>query len=308
MLLAIPILVFLSVVLGTSAVAKLATRPNAGRLSRLEQYSDATSTYDRDLARPIWEKLLRPLLLKLGSLIGHWTPGNALADIEKRLRQADNPYGLTLNTFLLTKGALLLLLPVAYAASLLMASRSSINLIQIVAVAALTFVGYRVPEWWLDYKVSTRRRAINRSLPDALDLLVICSEAGLALEGAMARVVERLKGPLAIEMKRTLGEIALGKRRRDALHGLAERTEAEDLVAFVAAVVQADQTGISIGNVLHVQADDLRLRRRQRAEKEGRQAPLKMLFPNIFFIFPATLIVLIGPAALQIMDQLLNVQ
>ena len=303
----IPMLVFLAVALGTMAIGSLVTQPKTGRLSRLDQYAGAEEfLYDRDLARPFIEKLLRPLLNRLGGLIGRWAPANITADIEKRLRQADNPFGITVNTFLLTKTALLLALPFSYGAWLLTTSKGDGSLFQIAAIIALVFVGYRGPDWWLDHKVSARKHAINRSLPDALDLIVICSEAGLALEGAMARVVERLKGPLADELRRTLGEIALGKRRRDALRALSERTDAEDLVGFVAAVVQADQTGISIGNVLHVQADDLRLRRRQRAEKEGRQAPLKMLFPNIFFIFPATFIVLIGPAALQIMDQMLT--
>ncbi|MBI4212891.1 MAG: type II secretion system F family protein [Chloroflexi bacterium] len=308
MILLVPILVFASVVFCVSAVVSLRAQP--ALRGRLQQYvgGDEVSLYDTDLAKPLLDKLVWPLFQRTGALVGRMTPDNVTADIEKRLRQADYPLGMNVNTFVLAKATLMIGLPVAYGLPLWLGSRGSISLFQAGVIAGLFFVGLRAPDWWLDHRVSVRKRQINRSLPDALDLIVICSEAGLALEGAMARVVERLKGPLADEIRRTLGEISLGKRRRDALRALADRTEAHDLVAFVAAVVQADQTGISIGNVLHVQAEDLRLRRRQRAEKEGRQAPLKMLFPNIFFIFPATFIVLVGPAALRIADQMLTGQ
>lgn len=305
MVLLVSSLVFMAVVMAVSAVAAFRVHPVRGRLAQYSNGGNALFSYQQNLAAPLFEKVLRPLLLHLGGLVGRYTPNNVMADIDKRLHQAGQPYGLTLNSFLLIKASLLFALPLGYGIPVYIASRGNISLLQIVALAALFFIGYRGPDWWLDHRVSARKQEINRALPDALDLIVICSEAGLALEGAMARVVDRMQGALSDELRHTLGEISLGKRRRDALRGLAERTEAPDLVGFIAAVVQADQTGISVGNVLRIQAEDLRLRRRQRAEKEGRQAPMKMLFPNILFIFPATLIVLVGPATLSIVDTLL---
>jgi tight adherence protein C len=296
-------LVFATVFCAAIGIVTSTQRPVQARLRQYAAHDDA-SPYDLMMAKPLAEKLLLPLLQRLGGFIQRLTPVQVVADVDKRLRQADHPFGLTVSSFLLSKMAMCLSLPVFYAIWTWTTSRGDISLIQMIITGTMFFVGYRGPDWWLDHKVSTRQREINHSLPDALDLIVICSEAGLALEGAMARVVDRLQGALADELRRTLGEISFGKRRRDALRALADRTEAQDLVSFVAAVVQADQTGISVGNVLRIQAEDLRLRRRQRAEKEGRQAPLKMLFPNILFIFPATLIVLIGPAGLQIADQL----
>ena len=305
MLILIPIWVFLAVMLVMAALMAMQVQPLKSRLYQYTLQEELTA-YEMDVAKPFLEKVLLPLLQRLGGLVGQMTPARVVADTEKRLQQAGYPLGLTINTFLLGKVLMILLLPVPYLASLVLTANGQITPFQIVALLGLFYLGSRAADWWLDHQVNARKNTINRALPDALDFIVICSEAGLALEGAMARVVERMKGPLAEEFRRTLGEISLGKRRREALRALADRTEAHDLVSFIAAIVQADQTGISVGNVLQVQAADLRLRRRQRAEKEGREAPLKMLFPNIFFIFPATLIVLIGPAALKIIDQMLT--
>ena len=277
-------------------------------LRRLERYStaDDLTEYERTLNQPLMEKLLGLLAGRLAGMIGRLMPHQMAQVIARRLEQSGYPYGLTANTFLLIKVGLLLALPGSYGGYLLLTSRTAPTLVQLAVLAAAFYIGFRAPDWWLKRKVAARQKAINRALPDALDFIVICVEAGLAFEGAIGRVVDRIRGPLAEEFRRTLGEISLGKRRRDALRDMAARTEAADLVSFIAAVVQADQTGISIGDVLRIQADDLRLRRRQRAEREGREAPLKMLLPMIFFIFPATFIAAIGPAALNIMDQMMK--
>lgn len=303
MVLLVSTTVFAAVVLAMAAIASFRSHSVRGRLHYYVNGERATAD-GRERGKPFQDEVLRPLLRRLGALVSRFTPAHVVSDLDRRLGQASYPFGLTVDSFLLVKTALPLALPIVYGVPLLMGGRGHVTLLQLLALGTWVFIGFRGPDWWLDHQVARRRQAVNRALPDALDLIVICTEAGLALEGAMARVVERIHGPLADDLRRTLGEISLGKRRRDALRALADRVEAQDLVAFVAAVVQADQTGISVGNVLRVQADDLRLRRRQRAEKEGRQAPLKMLVPNIFFIFPATLIVLIGPAGLKIADQM----
>jgi tight adherence protein C len=194
-------------------------------------------------------------------------------------------------------------MPLAYGYYLYRAGEP-LNPTQIGILMGLFFVGFRLPDWWLDHQIGSRQKEIQRALPDALDLIVICIEAGLSFNAALARVTDQTRGALAEEVRKALHEMSLGKRRQDALRDMATRTGASDLVSFIAAVIQADRTGVSIGQVLRVQADALRVRRRQRAQEEGMQAPLKMLVPLIFFIFPATFVVLIGPALLSILDVL----
>lgn len=302
---AISVLFFLTAAL---LVVAIGSPRRQAVLRRLHKYgsADDLTDYERQLNQPLVEKLLGLFAGRLVSLVTRLLPNQMAADIEKRLEQSAHPHGLTVSTFLLIKVGLLLALPAAYGSYLLLTSRAAPSMLQLLFLVASFYVGFRGPDWWLQRQVEARQKAINRALPDALDFIVVCVEAGLAFEGAIARVVHRVRGPLAEEFKRTLGEISLGKRRRDAMRDMASRTQAADLVSFIAAVVQADQTGISIGDVLRIQADDLRLRRRQRAEKEGREAPLKMLLPLIFFIFPATFIASVGPAALQIMDQMVK--
>lgn len=276
---------------------------------RLEKYGtmDELTDFERDLERPLIEKVLLLIGERIMALVRRFAPAGVSDDVSDRLQRADYPAGLNASGFLMIKVGAFLVVPAAYCLYLLvLGGGNNISLFQVSLAAALFLVGYRAPDWWLNSRVAARQKAINRALPDALDLIVVCVEAGLAFEGAIGRVVDRIRGPLADEFRRTLGEISLGKRRRDALRDMATRTQASDLVSFIAAVVQADQTGISIGDVLRIQSDDLRLRRRQRAEREGREAPLKMLIPLIFFIFPATLIAAVGPAALKILDHMMN--
>lgn len=303
----VSILTFFAVALGLIALLSPSSKKQVivGRLNSYTSGDDLTD-FDKQLFRPLISKLFIPIMEEIRRQNARVMPDNMMAGIEERLTRAGRPVGLGVDTFLVIKAALFLVLPVSYSAYLFMGSNGNISLLQWVLLIGLFYGGFRLPDWWLDRKIGERQKAINRALPDALDFIVICSEAGLAFEGAISMVVERTRGPLSDEMRRALGEISLGKRRRDALSDMAERTQAQDLVSFISAVTLADQTGISIGNVLRVQADDLRLRRRQRAEREGREAPLKMLFPLIFFIFPATLIVVMGPAGLNILDHMIN--
>lgn len=157
--------------------------------------------------------------------------------------------------------------------------------------------------WVLVSGRATRRRSeITAELPDMVDLLTVSIEAGLALEAALSRVSERGEGPLAVEVRRTLSEIALGRQRRDAMRSLGARTGVPAVVAFVNSMNQADQSGMELGPVLRAQADVVRQRRRQRAEEAAMKAPIKMLFPLIMFIFPSIFVILLGPAAIQMVE------
>jgi tight adherence protein C len=160
--------------------------------------------------------------------------------------------------------------------------------------------GFIFPESYLTMRMRSRREAVRGKLPDALDLLAVSVEAGLGLDGALAKLTEHMEGPLIDEFALTLGEIRIGESRHDALKKLTERIAVPEVSAFVRSVIQADQLGISLGRILRVQAADARLRRQAAAEEKAMKAPIKMLFPTVLFIFPAMFLVILGPALLNL--------
>ncbi len=170
--------------------------------------------------------------------------------------------------------------------------------------AAGLAVGYIAPEFWLGRRVKARQHAIVLRLPDALDLLTISVRAGLGFDAALAKVVEKMQGPLVDEFRRALAEVRVGKARRDALRDIVPRTEVPALTNFIGAIIQAEQLGVSISKVLQVQSEQLRIERRQRAEEMAAKAPIKMLFPLVGCIFPSLFIVILGPAIILIMKNL----
>ena len=167
-------------------------------------------------------------------------------------------------------------------------------------VRRLWVLGWFLPFMWLRAKVDRRKQAIIKKLPDALDLMTICVDAGMTFNGAMQKVDEKWDDPLAKEFGRAIYEMQLGKSRRQALRDMADRMDVPDVTSFIAAILQAEQLGVGIGKILRIQADQMRVRRRQRAEEKAQQAPVKMMFPMVFLIFPSIFIVLLGPALFQI--------
>jgi tight adherence protein C len=161
-----------------------------------------------------------------------------------------------------------------------------------------------VPDFWLDSKARARQAEIARDLPEALDLLALTVEAGLALEQGLELLVDNLSGPLQEEINRLLREAGLGVPRREALKGLRERTDVPDISSLVVALIQAGEMGTAISHVLKVQAEQVRLRRRQRAKEKAAQTPVKILFPVIIGIFPAIFVVTVGPGAISIMQNM----
>lgn len=167
-----------------------------------------------------------------------------------------------------------------------------------VGVAGLAIV----PNSRLDNKVKTRQESVQRTLPDVLDMLVISVEAGLGFEQAVDRVIHNVPGELSDEFARVLGETTAGSTRSDALRGLQERVDIPEIRSFVLAMIQADKFGVSIGRVLRAQADEMRIKRRQLAQEKAQKAPVKMLIPMVFCIFPALFVVILGPAMINIME------
>jgi len=174
----------------------------------------------------------------------------------------------------------------------------------LIFVVMFAAFGWVFPRIWLKGKVKARQKLVIRAMPDAMDLITTCVEAGLGLDAALARVAEKSGGPLAEELSRMLRDVAMGKMRREAMMELEQRIGVEELTTFINSIIQAEQLGVGVAQVLRVQSDQLRTKRRQRAERAAHEAPIKMLFPLVLFIFPAFLLVILGPAAIRIAQSL----
>lgn len=172
----------------------------------------------------------------------------------------------------------------------------------IVMYLVLVFMGAYGPRLWLGNRIKRRQKEIWKALPDAFDLITASVEAGLGIDAAFTRVIEKVRGPFADELTRSMREITMGRSRREAFMEMADRTGVDELRSFVNAIVQAESMGISIGSVIRVQTGVIRTKRRQKAEEQAFKAPIKMVFPLVFFIFPAIMIVIGGPAAIQMKD------
>lgn len=253
-----------------------------------------------DLTRPFGERVLGPVLDSTAERILAVMPQRILNTLEKKLVLAGEP--MNLGGFLMVAAGSMGLFSV-FGLALLVAAGGGLQAKQLLVLMAMAAVGLVLPYFWLIGRVRRRQAVITKSLPDAFDLVTTCVEAGLGLDAALARVAEKVQGPFADELSRMLREVGMGRMRREALRDMGERTGVPDLITFVNAVVQAEQMGTSIGQVLRVQAEQLRVRRRQRAEEQAGQAPVKMVFPLVLCIFPVLFLVILGPAGITIYDQ-----
>lgn len=269
---------------------------------RLEEFGtlDQPPTLEEiELSQPFTERVLRPMLEGLSQLATRVMPQQNMAGLRHKLDLAGRPYDWSPRQFMGLRFLAALLLG---GLGIVLLFMSSMAVMRRVLIAGLMIgAGYYLPMLWLRSKSSQRRREIIRSMPDALDLLTICVEAGLGFDGAMARVASKWDNELSDEFRRVLQEVQLGKLRREALRNMADRIEVQEMSTFVAAIIQAEELGVSIAKVLNIQAEEMRRRRRQRAEELARQAPIKMLPAIAFLIFPAIFVVLLGPAVIQVM-------
>jgi tight adherence protein C len=276
-------------------------RAGVGRsIAVLEALTAAPDEMKGDLDSTFSDRVLFPLLARTQSLGRRFTPEDASDRIREKLEKAGNPFGWTVERVMAGKvvgfgGALVISLVLG-----LLFGLGFLPMLGFVVICSLA--GYMAPNFYLYQKTYERSELLARSLPDAIDLLTISVESGLGFDAACAQVARNTDGPLADEFARMLQEMQIGRGRSDALRSMASRTNLADLGSFVSAMVQADAFGIPVGQVLRVQSSEIRVKRRQWAEEKAQQVPVKILVPLIFCILPCLFIVVLGPAAIAIMD------
>jgi tight adherence protein C len=276
-------------------------KQTAVSLNRARTYGGVAGVRDHELARNVTRRLIAPGVHRL-TRIGTRLPGTASPqEIRRRIAAAGLEAKLTPQHFLALKSGL------TGGALLFGAFLGITGIVPAVAGFALAFAGgaicFIAPDYYLSMKTRRRREDINIGLPDILDLLTVSVEAGLGFDSAVAKISEKMRGPLIDEMKVFLHEMRMGESRAGALKNLADRLDLPSMVSFTRSIIQADQLGISLARVLRVQAHDLRNKRQMAAEEKAMKAPIKMLFPTVLFIFPAMFIVILGPAMMTLMKQ-----
>lgn len=301
MLLLIPALAFITIflVVYLLLVAYVPTRGAIDmRLRALENSGQGRSDIDEELAKPFSKRILTPIAKSFAEIFQWIAPKSLRRVMEERMILAGGFGKLTVDEFLLLCGFLAISLP-GVVGILLMAIKAPYN--KIIGLSMIAFVmGLVLPILLVNQKIARRKLSMQKDLPDVLDLLTVSVEAGLAFDGALAKLTEKMKGALVEEFNRVLQEIRMGVTRRESLAALGKRCNVADLSLFTTSLIQADQLGVSIGNVLRVQSVSMREKRKQRAEEKAMKAPIKMMLPLVLFIFPTIFIVLLGPAMIQI--------
>jgi tight adherence protein C len=277
--------------------------PVQARLTQLGNIQ-ARNLEELELQQPFAERTLRPLVGRLSRVGRRLSSASSAETAEKRLALAGNPGDLRLADWMGVKMlvgigtavVLFVLLGVVVGGGI----TTPANLVPAFFFGLIGFfIGYLLPEFWLGRKIKSRQKVILKMIPDTLDLLTISVRAGLGFDAALAKVVEKIPGPLSEEFRRALAEVRVGKARRDALRDMVPRTNVQPLSNFIGAIIQAEQLGVSISKVLQVQSEQLRIERRQRAEEMAAKAPIKMLFPLVGCIFPSLFVVILGPAIIS---------
>jgi tight adherence protein C len=286
--------------------AAIAVRPRRRELlERLRQYQDvgyAVETHETRLQGSLWERFFNPMLERLGERIKFSSKASMVEQLDTQLELAGRPAGLSpagliaLQFVAIAGGAAIGFL----LGNFVLAVEPAQLVLLMVATAAL---GFYIPRIWVKRSIAERRLEIVEAMPNALDLLTLSVEAGLAFDGALVRVAEKYQNSLSDEFGLVIAEMKLGRSRKDAMSAMAERLGIEEMTSFVGAIVQSTELGTNLGETLRIQSVDMRRRRRQRAEEKGNQAPLKMLMPMVGCIFPSLFIVLLGPAAIQLVHQ-----
>jgi tight adherence protein C len=269
--------------------------------SRLSSFAERPRTLEElELEEPFYERVVKPVIAGVTRFLGKLTPSQGMEKVRQQIVLAGNPYNMGTSEFMGARiMALVILGGVTFVLTIVFGAAPLQMLFYSMVVG---LIGYLLPVFWLRQRVKKRQKIILKTLPDAIDLMTISVEAGLAFDGAMQRVADKWDNDLSHEFQRAISEMRVGKAKRDALHELVQRTGVPDLSTFVASIIQADQLGVSIAKVLRIQSEQMRIRRRQRAEEQAHKAPILMMIPMVFLIFPATYIVILGPAVPKIIS------
>lgn len=271
---------------------------------RLAQYGDRevpASLEEIELSLSTRERVIIPMYRALARFAAKFTPEQQMESVRRQIELAGKSQSMEPAIFFGQRIALTIAMGVgAFILFFFFTNWGAVK--GTLGTVGGALLGYYLPLLQLKSQISRRKDAIVRALPDALDLLTICVEAGLSFEQAMGKVYEKWDNDIAIAFGRVLQEIQLGKRRSDALRDMSNRMDVPDVTTFVAALIQAEQLGVSIAKVLRIQADQMRIKRRQRAQEKAQQAPVKMIVPMVFLIFPSIWIVLLGPAVVILLE------
>lgn len=295
MIFGVAFMVFLSLMLIIVGIAS--PRPADQVESRLVEYGSRPMTLEEiELAQPFSQRVLIPMIRASAEFVSRFTPQHSLEAMRHKLDLAGNPNNWSATDFLGIRGLAAFVLG-ALTFVLTMLTNTAFTQ-RLLFTGVMGLLGFFLPVIWLGRRIRSRQAEIVKTLPDALDLLTISVEAGLPFDGAMQRVAEKWDNEISKAFRRLLNEMRMGKSRREALRDMADRMDVPDVTSFVAALIQADQLGISIAKILRIQSEQMRIKRRQRAEEKAQQAPIKMLIPMTFLIFPTILIVILGPAIL----------
>lgn len=270
------------------------------RLAEATQRGESVSLEDIELQQPFMQRVVVPVVKKLGEISTRFTPQKLLEETTLKLELAGNPGRIDASTFLATRfvgagifGGLLLLISTLPTVNWPFAR-------VVLVVGIFTALGFFFPQLWLQSRINGRQNEVRKAMPDALDLLTICVEAGLGFDAAMSKVSEKWENELSIMFGRAIREVQLGKTQREALRDMADRIGLPELTSFVAAVIQSQILGVSLAKVLRIQSDQMRVKRRQFAEELAHKAPVKMIIPMALLTFPSIMIILMAPAAFQI--------
>jgi tight adherence protein C len=273
--------------------------PLEERLAEFAERGEAASLHEIEMSQSFMERVVIPLANRLGELAVRITPQKALDSIERKLEMAGNPRGIEPTTFFAAR----FIFAVLFLGGLAVMYGSEVfEFTNFLITIGATVFGFIMPNLLIDSRISRRQDEVRKALPDALDLLTICVEAGLGFDAAMRKVADKWDNELSIAFGRALREVQLGKLRREALRDMADRIGASEFDSFIAAVIQSEQLGVSMAKILRIQSDDMRVKRRQRAEQAAQKAPVTMLLPMAFLIFPTIMMVMMGPAILMIMN------
>lgn len=274
--------------------------PLQARLAEFISRGDVATLEEIELSQPFSERVIIPLINRIGEFSARFTPQKAIQDTSRKMELAGNPWPIDAATFLAIRFILAVVLG-GLAAFAFAGSTTWSTTDKAMLIGGATFGGFYVPQIMLSTRITRRQKEIRNAMPDALDLLTICVEAGLGFDAAMSKVAEKWETELSLAFARVIREVQLGKVRREALKDMSDRLGIAELTSFVAAIIQSEQLGVSMSKVLRIQSDQMRLKRRQRAEEEAHKAPIKMIIPLALLVFPSIMIIILTPAVIQIM-------